>query len=144
VQRYIAKYSVTDETAIAEFLKSERDIIIEQWSDAVKIFAWTDNWRAYIDNEMNGEVQLADLYGTIELRGNQLITSCSSKSYADELEAELDNHEALISVVNEEVQNTKAFGGDIDPMFINTSLHMPEYFALYAQNRLISDVDYPI
>src|SRR5690625_1863058 len=144
VQRYIAKYSVTDETAIAEFLKSERDITIEQWSDAVKIFAWTENWRAYIDNEMNGEVQLADLYGTIELRENQLITSCNSEYYADELKAKLNDLEAFISLVNEEVQNTKTFGADIDPMFVNTSQHTPEYFALYAQNRLISDIDYPI
>src|SRR5699024_8438201 len=120
----------TDETAIAEFLKSERDIIIEQWSDAVKIFAWTDNRRAYIDNEVKGEVQVADLYGTIELRGNQLITSCNSKSYADELKAKLNKLEAFMSLVNEEVQNTKTFGADIDPMFINTSQHMPEYFAL--------------
>src|SRR5699024_11759968 len=105
VQRYIAKYSVTDETAIAEFLKSERDITIEQWSDAVKIFAWTENWRGYIDNEMNGEVQLAELYGTIELREKQLITSCNSESYADEVKAKLNDLDAIISIADAEFKS---------------------------------------
>src|SRR5699024_2955291 len=69
--QYMAVYDVQDDAAVAAFLQSQEDLIVDFWNNDLKKYSRVDNWKAYIDNEMNDEVELADLLGTIELGKNQ-------------------------------------------------------------------------
>jgi len=144
LRQYMAVFEVQDDAAVAAFLQNHEDFLVDFWDDALKKFSWVDNWKAYLDNEMNGEVELADLLGTIELGKNQLIMICTSKQHADEMKEKLSAVEAHISFENEEVKSTKTFGATIDSMFVNLRQGTPEYFSLYAQTRLTMNIDDPI
>src|SRR5699024_6766721 len=120
------------------------DLIVDFWNNDLKKYSRVDNWKAYIDNEMNDEVELADLLGTIELGKNQLVTICTSKHHADEMKARLSAVATYISFENEEVKTTKTFGARNDSMFINLRQGTPEYFGLYGQTCLTMDIDDPI
>ena len=72
VVQYTYKFSINDRKRAENFLYNDEDFLIEQWDDRVKLLIWVGDLQAYEDSEMDGQVQLAEVFAHLEVKNKQV------------------------------------------------------------------------
>src|SRR5699024_11109214 len=73
VAEYSLTYRLKNPTAVADFLRSQPNIRVEEWEKDKKEFVWSGNWRIFKDNACPSDIKLADAYGNLFLQNDTLI-----------------------------------------------------------------------
>lgn len=142
---YAVAYEIKDVDMVIENLRNNPEIVVDQWEEDSKKLSWVGDWKVYKDSEMDGQVQVADLYGSIKLDNNKLLATCYNKDRVEDLKVKLSEIPSAISIINEETHSTKVpYGMEFRNQFFQLSEGTPKYFALYAQTYLRMKIDQPI
>lgn len=144
ISEHTLTYQINNEPVVLEFLRSIPSFEIVQWDKTEKRIDWMGDWRAYRDTEMEGEIKLTELFGTISIRGEKLEFKSMSKSHVDEVKnvfAELSN--ALL-FENEEEFVLGAFPAEVKSTVVSLQEGIPQYFGVYAQSDMNEMLDTPI
>lgn len=141
VKEYSYVFEIEDEERAEAFLQNDTSFLIDRWTSVGKQLSWTGDWKTYKDNEMDGEILLADVYAALSIKG----TTLTVKTYS------LASINAIFKKLLES-PSTFMFKGDketmighlpiqVQPKTVQIHESIPSYFALYAQNEGLLDVD---
>ncbi|WP_078410576.1 SEC-C metal-binding domain-containing protein [Priestia abyssalis] len=145
VHEYTLEYKVNDEERLTDFLYDQVDIVVDKWEETEKIVSWIGKWRAYTDNEMNGNVYLGEVDASVLLKSDRLKVTCIEEEKAKQWKEKIKGAGDAVSYLDEFVTSIES---PIHVKITNTLVHLdedtPPYFALYAQNAGLLDIDVPI
>ncbi|AGK54265.1 SecC domain-containing protein [Bacillus sp. 1NLA3E] len=145
IPEYILEYEVLNESLLESFLLVERGFILDKDEAGKKIISWVGNWKQYRDNELEGEVLLAEVFGVISIEKDKLIFTSFDQQKTEELKSILKNVSLIVQFVSEKIKTiTLPFNAIIKNSFAQMSKEVPPYFALYAQADLLSEIDITI
>jgi hypothetical protein len=145
IHQYTVEYKILNEDLLERFLYGHDDFIPGQANGVKKTFSWAGNWKAYTDSEIPDEIIHADVYATISIDRDKLIITCFDKQKLAELK-EIFNKAVL--AVQKVSEKTKSFeipmNATVKNSFVQMEKNYPQYFSLYAQMDLMSEIDVPI
>lgn len=141
VSEYSLLYEVSDRPVVAEFFRNHPQFSVNQWTKDEMEFNWLGNRRTYVDNQLDGEVKLADVYGTISLKEERLEFKCFEEQKANEMKNVLNKLKTNLVFLDEAVIPLHSSGVQIQNTAVSIDHGTPRYSSLYAQNAIIDQLD---
>lgn len=139
ITEYFATFYVKDVTTVKQFLTQHPDI--DQDKDA---FTWNGNWVAYRDTELDNQVGIGDVFGSIALKNNKLLFNTLSEEKLEEFKHLLNTNVEVDRVEIEEKHLTIPFCAEVSNIILSMDNNIPGYFSLYAQHSKMLKIDAPI
>ena len=146
VSEHTLIYQITDQPVALEFLRSQHDFRIDKWLEDAKELVWAGDWRVYYDSENTGPLQLADVFGSIIVsdKDTRLTFQTMHPEKVDQLKERLQPIQKAITLVEDTSSVIGKFQIQVHNVLVSMDDDMPAYFAMYAQNDILQDVDSPI
>lgn len=146
VYQYTVTYSMENPLYVLEYLRSQQDFRIESWADDKKEVVWAGNWRTYHDSHCDMPVDLADVFGQLQVtkEDTRLTFETMQPASLKEMKArlqELGKHLVLVDESETKIGTTSA---ETYNVMVSMDPSIPQYFALYAQNDLVQEADHPL
>lgn len=148
--REIAEHTITfdihDQALVLDFLRNQEDYRIDKWLDNVKEIVWAGDWRVYHDNENNGPLQLADVFGQIIVHeaDTKLTFQTMHPNKIADLQKRFAPLQDALTVHDESSEAIGHFLTKVHNVLVSMEDDMPAYFAIYAQNYIHHEIDTPI
>lgn len=145
IQQYIHEYKILSEVLLENFLKDNKDIIVDKVEMNRKTYSWVGVWKKYQDSEMEDEIISAEVFATLSIENNKLIIHSFDKNKADELKAMLKKAILAIQFVSEKTNTIKMpIQAVIKNSFVQMSQNAPYYYSIYAQTNLFEEIELPL
>lgn len=144
VSEHTLTYQIENDVIVLEYLKHQPDLSIEKWTTNEKSLVWLGNWRAYQDSELKEDLKIADVYGNITITDNFLEFQSVDEEKTNQWKALMNNMKRDLTFVREEVNTLNFIGVQLQNTVVSMEKGTPRYYALYAQNALINELDQPI
>lgn len=134
-------FSVEDQERAAAFFVNDHSFQIDEWTESSKELTWTGNWKAYEDNEMNGEILIADVYAALSIQNGTLTVQTYGIENMNAIFKKLMEARGVFIYQDEKVTSIGNLPIQIKPKTVRIQEGIPSYFALYAQNEELLNVD---
>ncbi|MEQ6378204.1 SEC-C metal-binding domain-containing protein [Bacillaceae bacterium S4-13-56] len=146
ITEFTYTFSIPNKDRAEKFLYNEEDFQIEQWDEKLKKLSWLDHFRLYTDSELDGEVRIAEVLATIEMKNNKLtFTSYDLQIVNNFLKKVEEKAEgSLLLVDDQEERMMVPVEVEVKQMTASIDKNVPEYFILYAQSDWVEELDRPI
>ena len=144
VVEYSLTYSLQNPVTVAEYLRAQPDMKVEEWEKNKQEFIWSGNWRICKDNACPGEIKLADAYGNLFLQDETLIYVGIEKEKQQEIKERLLKVEHALTLEKEEDKVIGSYSAKPSSVLVIFDEMIPDYFTFYAQNNLLKEIDEPI
>ncbi|HLQ73621.1 MAG TPA: SEC-C metal-binding domain-containing protein [Bacillota bacterium] len=141
IVEYSKMYTVNDLEAVALHIQQLPNCQLNEWTDENKEVVWTGNHRVYDDNAIKGGIEVADVYGQITMRNDELILKTIDQEHMTELEEML---QPIVSSMTFESDEKRIIGLSSETGK-NVITSAPEdalpHFSFYAQHDLLKEID---
>lgn len=144
VKEYKYFFSVEDEKRAEAFFLNDHSFVIDQWTPVEKQLSWTGDWKTYEDNEMDGEILIADVYAVLSIKDQVLTVQTYSLESMNETFKKLLKSQGAFMYQDEKVTSFGNLPIQVQQKTVRIQEGVPQYFALYAQNEELLNVDVPI
>ncbi|MCD8503150.1 MAG: hypothetical protein LRY71_17710 [Bacillaceae bacterium] len=133
---YFSTFYVKDTEAVKQFLSQRSDMNQDN-----HLYSWSGNWVAYRDSELDKEVGIGEVFGSISLKGNELSFNTLNEEKLSEFQQLLQTNVEVESVKTEEKHLTIPYYAEVSNMILSMDHTVPKYFSLYAQHRNMLNID---
>ncbi len=145
ISEFILEYEILNETRLENYLMEQGEFVFDKDDAGRKIISWVGNWKQYRDSEVEGEVLLADVYGSFSIEKDKLIFKSFDQQKTEELKSTLKKVSLILQFVSEKINSiTIPVNVIVKNSFVQISKEVPPYFSLYAQADLQTEIDVPI
>src|SRR5690625_597356 len=146
VSEYTLTYQIIDQAIALDFLRNQNDFRIDKWLDEAKELVWAGDWRVYHDSENSGPLRLADVFGSIIVSDQDTIITFQTMhpEKVAHLKERLQPINKAITLVDDTSSVIGTFQTEVHNVLVSMEDDMPAYYAMYAQNNILQDVDSPI
>ncbi|OLO39380.1 hypothetical protein BTR23_10100 [Alkalihalophilus pseudofirmus] len=107
-------------------------------------FSWIGEWQLYEDSELAMPLRLGNVYGMISVKNRKLRFESILGDRVSEFQTLLEKKVAVKLLKVEENKIKIPFHAEVLNMVVSMDKSIPSYFSLYAQNRVLLDVNAPI
>lgn len=144
VYEYVYTFSIEDEDHAQAFFNNDESFLIDQWDDQAKRISWIGEWKTYEDNELSDDILIGDVRATLAIdKGSMTVQTFSLENINEIFKKLLEGRGTFLNQDDKE-----NYIGNLPILAKQKTVRMPEevpdYFALYAQNEELVDVDSPI
>ena len=147
IDEYILEYKVEDAQELLAFVQNVEAFEIDEWDDSNKQCSWAGRWYLYTDNQLQGPIHLAEVYGKFTVKDDLLVFNSLEQARMEEfqqlIQGLLDTN--ALSFID---KKTNSFSipasAEIRDMMVTFDKDTPQYFALYAQSDVRFEFDKPI
>lgn len=141
ISEYRLTYEIKNDILALDNIRSIPGMHIENWSPRQKSFSWIDQWQAYEDNELNKAVHLGEVYASIVVEKDKLEVLSLDEQKVQLLKKRLKQLGNALIFKEEKKQTLAIPNVQMKNYVINMPEDTPQFFALYAQNTLIHELD---
>ncbi|WP_273124301.1 YecA family protein [Bacillus weihaiensis] len=144
ITQYTLSYKIKNDQAIAEFIQTQKEVIIDSWTPQKKLASWVNNWYQYEDSEIKNPVLVGNVIGSITQDGELLKLNTLEMERVTEFKAMIEEKlsEETITYHNvDTVTQTLPYQVELRNTIASFNEGTAPYFTLYAQNDIRSDLD---
>lgn len=145
VTLYHYKYDLLDKLSVENYFENDPDFVVEQSKTDKKRFIWLSDTSVYTDNQVNGEVVVARVNATIEIKEDTLSYSSYDSDITEKFLHKLNTVEESVKLLDQ--RNEKKILPDnfeMQQLVANPGKGVPDYFSVYAQTMILIKPDEPL
>jgi hypothetical protein len=137
-------YEIMDPYAVLDYVRKQPDFRIEDWQQDKKELVWAGNSRAYMDSECDQPVKLADVYGKIMIANAAVTITCWDEEHVRQIKQRLGNLHKAFQFQKVEQNELGHMAAHMQTTMVHLEQETPKYFALYAQQNPLEEMEHPI
>lgn len=143
VVEYMVTYQVQNEDAVRAFLEELPEFQTKHWTEKSIELIWVGNHRIYEDNACDDGIEIKDVYGQIILENGKLQLKSLEHERVLQMKEMIQAIQADLVIEKEDKRVIGTTHEEAKNVMISTPEEAPEYFSLYAQSDLLSEIDKP-
>ncbi|MBB6451592.1 hypothetical protein HNQ94_000013 [Salirhabdus euzebyi] len=145
IVQYTYDFLMIDKERAENLLYNDHDFAVDHWEEKTKRLSWVGEVHAYTDSEQEGQVKLAEVHAFLEIDNKTLTFVTYDLDVVIKFLRKVLKVDSPFELVNDKEEKIKVpLNAELKQMAISMEKGVPEYFALYAQNHLLAEIDHPI
>ncbi|MEC2076054.1 YecA family protein [Metabacillus fastidiosus] len=145
IYQFTLNYNVLDQQEVINFFSKQEEFVMDELDekDTHLQISWAKNWSRYVDSEMDGSIIFAEVLASISIKDEALTFVSFDEKHVREFEARMKDLTSILSFKDEAIDLlTLPINAQVKNMLIKIDGdNIPEYFALYVQHDLSSELD---
>ncbi|KAB8137995.1 hypothetical protein F9U64_07200 [Gracilibacillus oryzae] len=139
---YEYRYKLLDRSTVENYISNDHDLALEAVNANKKRYIWLSDTSIYKDNQIDGEVLLAKVNGTLELVEDILTFTTYDPDINERFIKKVESLEGSIELIENKQKKITTYSElDIQQYVANPSKNVPEYFSIYAQTMAVIKPD---
>ncbi|MGD6816648.1 YecA family protein [Metabacillus sp. 113a] len=145
IERYEISYRIHNENSLFQFLHTNSEFLIDEWTPEEKSVSWGGNWKLYKDSEMKKSARIGEIYGSLEIEDGMMKLSAIGSKNASGFKKLMGKTGSAISLIDETSQSISLpVNAEISNMVFQPESADDHHFGYFAQAIMNMDPDQKI